>query len=187
VHAKIIFLNGVGSVGKTSIAKALQDIMDEPYLHVGLDHFIDMIPKKYLGHIDGIRFVNVNKPEEAPTLAVVMGAVAQAAMRGMRAAMVALAEAGNNLIIDEVIFGDEFTEYRTMLAPFSVLYVGIFAPLDVIERRELARGDRSIGLARWQYPRVHAGADYDLEVDSSQLTAETCAELIKVACPWIRL
>ena len=29
----IIFLNGVGSVGKTSIANALQDILDEPYLH----------------------------------------------------------------------------------------------------------------------------------------------------------
>ena len=44
----IIFLNGVGSVGKTSIAKALQQLLNEPYLHVGLDHFIDMLPKQYL-------------------------------------------------------------------------------------------------------------------------------------------
>ena len=56
----IIFINGVGSVGKTSIANALQDILDEPYLHIGVDHFFIMLPKKYLPGgsqaIDGVDF-----------------------------------------------------------------------------------------------------------------------------------
>ncbi|WP_202798025.1 phosphotransferase-like protein [Rickettsiella massiliensis] len=43
---KIIFLNGVGSVGKTSIAKNLQSILEEAYLHVGVDQFMAMMPEK---------------------------------------------------------------------------------------------------------------------------------------------
>jgi chloramphenicol 3-O phosphotransferase len=55
----------------------------------------------------------------------------------------------------------------------------VFAPLDVLEAREAARGDRMIGLARWQYDRVHKDMTYDLEVDSSRLTAMECAETIR--------
>ncbi|WP_246691382.1 MULTISPECIES: hypothetical protein [unclassified Mesorhizobium] len=53
------------------------------------------------------------------------------------------------------------------------------APLDVLEAREAARADRLPGLARWQYPRVHKGMDYDLEVDTSQLTPLECARRIQ--------
>jgi chloramphenicol 3-O phosphotransferase len=41
----IIILNGVGSAGKSSIARALQDIAMQPYLHVPMDAFLDMLPK----------------------------------------------------------------------------------------------------------------------------------------------
>jgi len=36
-----------------------------------------------------------------------------------------------------------------------------------------------IGLARWQYDRVHRGIRYDLEVDTSVASPMTCARLIK--------
>jgi len=32
---------------------------------------------------------------------------------------------------------------------------------------------------RWQYHRVHKGVDYDLEVDTSQLTPLECARRIQ--------
>ncbi|MDE1996547.1 MAG: chloramphenicol phosphotransferase, partial [Rhizobiaceae bacterium] len=35
--AKILLLNGVGSAGKSSIARALQAIAAEPFLHVQMD------------------------------------------------------------------------------------------------------------------------------------------------------
>lgn len=35
-----------------------------------------------------------------------------------------------------------------------------------------------IGLARWQYDRVHRGKSYDLELDASTATAMECAERI---------
>ena len=46
---KIILLNGTSSSGKTSIAKELQRISDEPYLQLGIDNFINLLPKRYFG------------------------------------------------------------------------------------------------------------------------------------------
>src|SRR5262245_4315199 len=44
---RIIVLNGIGSVGKSSIARALQAMTVEPFLHVQLDMFIAMLPAAY--------------------------------------------------------------------------------------------------------------------------------------------
>jgi chloramphenicol 3-O phosphotransferase len=51
--------------------------------------------------------------------------------------------------------------------------------LEVLEAREHQRGDRAIGLARWQYGRVHKDMRYDLTVDTSTATPAECAERIK--------
>ena len=69
--------------------------------------------------------------------------------------------------------------YAGLLADFEVFWVGVYAPLDVLEARERQRGDRLIGLARWQYDRVHEGMNYDLEIDTSIATPMECAKLIK--------
>jgi len=42
----IIFLNGTSSSGKTSIARALQKSLDEPYLYLSVDSFLDMLPEQ---------------------------------------------------------------------------------------------------------------------------------------------
>jgi chloramphenicol 3-O phosphotransferase len=47
-NARVILLNGVGSAGKSSIARALQDITREPFLHVEMDAFLDMLPASSL-------------------------------------------------------------------------------------------------------------------------------------------
>ena len=60
-------------------------------------------------------------------------------------------------------------EYAALLSGFAIFFVGVFAPLEVLEARERQRGDRLIGLARWQYDRIHRGKKYDLEVDSGSL------------------
>jgi adenylylsulfate kinase/chloramphenicol 3-O phosphotransferase len=44
---KIIFLNGVTSTGKTSIAEALQELAGEMYYHVSNDMFHCMIGEKF--------------------------------------------------------------------------------------------------------------------------------------------
>ena len=42
--AKIILLNGTGSSGKTSLARALQAASRDVFLHVQMDAFLDMLP-----------------------------------------------------------------------------------------------------------------------------------------------
>jgi chloramphenicol 3-O phosphotransferase len=177
-RGRIVLLNGVGSAGKSSIAKALQAMTAEPFLHVEMDAFLEMLPEAGFGHPDGLTFETV--PEDGkPSIVITTGPVAERALRGMRHAIVAMAAQGNNLIVDDVLLGSEKTEYATLLAPFEVFRVGVFAPLEVLEARERQRGDRSIGLARWQYDRVHKDMAYDLAVDTGSATPTECAERIK--------
>lgn len=180
----VVLLNGVGSAGKSTIAKAFQKIAAEPFLHVAMDGFLAMLPEAYQDHPEGLAFERLSG-EGRPKVAVTTGAVAERALRGMRRAVAALAAEGNSLIVDDVIFGDVATahgnpvaEYRALLAPYRLCLVGVFAPLDVLEAREMRRGDRHIGLARWQYDRVHRGMVYDLEVDSGRASPEACARAI---------
>lgn len=78
------------------------------------------------------------------------------------------------------MLGTAHAEYLELLNGHQVMTVGMFAPLDILEERERQRGDRMIGLARWQFDRVHAGVDYDLQIDTSTATPEESAGRIKV-------
>lgn len=176
--AKIILLNGVGSVGKSSTAKALQAITAEPFLHVAMDAFLDMMPERLFGHPDGLVFETV--PEDGkPSVVIREGPVSERTFRGMRHAIAAMAAQGNNLIVDDVMLGNANAEYAALLSSFEVFRVGVFAPLDVLEERERQRGDRMAGLARWQFQRIHQGIIYDLEIDTSSRTPLECAQAIK--------
>ncbi len=162
----VIVLNGVGSVGKSSTARAVQAVAARPFLHLSMDAFIDMLPERMLGHPDGMVF----EPGEAdgrPRIAVRTGPVMARVMLGMRHAVAALAGQGNDLLVDDVMFDPtEAAEYRALLGHLNLRFVGLFAPLDVLEVRERERGDRAIGLARGQVDLVHRGISYDLEIDA---------------------
>jgi chloramphenicol 3-O phosphotransferase len=174
---KIILLNGVGSSGKTSLARALQAASKDPFLHVQMDAFIAMLPARYLDDPDGFTFAS-STVDGKSIVSIQSGPVAQQAMRGMRHAMVALASAGNNLIVDEVLLGEEKNEYARLFEPFQLITVGVHCPLQVLEERERQRGDRLVGLARWQYDKVHAGMTYSVTVDTSEASPEECAQII---------
>lgn len=177
MSGRIILLNGVGSAGKSSIARELQGIADAVFLHVQMDAFLAMLPANREG---GFTFETTTQ-DGHPSVVIHSDAAGQRLMRGMRQAVVAMANAGNNLILDEVLTGSERADYATLLAPFNVFRVGVLCPLDVLETREKARGNRLIGLARWQFDRVHRDMDYDLEIDTSTASALDCAWAIKRA------
>lgn len=46
--AQIIYINGPSSSGKTTLAKALQQVFDQPFLHIGIDRVIGMMPVKFI-------------------------------------------------------------------------------------------------------------------------------------------
>lgn len=172
--AKIVLLNGVGSAGKSSIARALQGMIAEPYLHVEMDAFLEMLPEALQENMPGFAYKTTYE-DGKPSVAVEAGPVGRRAMQGMRHAIAAMARQGNNLIVDDVMIEGEMAQYLELLSDFAVFSVGVFAPLHVLEARESARADRLPGLARWQFERVHRGQHYDFEVDTSLLSVQECA------------
>lgn len=75
------------------------------------------------------------------------------------------------MIIDDVSIGKkEVDEWRKALAHYHVLWVGLTAPLEILEDREKIRPDRRIGSARWQAEHVHEGVVYDLMLDTVEHT-----------------
>jgi chloramphenicol 3-O phosphotransferase len=137
-----------------------------------------MMPGRTLGTPEGLTFETIER-DGKPVINVVSGPAQARALRGMRHAVAAMAGQGCNMVIDEVLFSDEaWNEYHALLKPYAFRTVGVFAPLDVLEVREKARGDRAIGLARGQYDVVHRGRHYDFVVDTAGATAEDCARAI---------
>ena len=60
----------------------------------------------------------------------------------------------------------------------EVTFVAVRCSLDVLESREKARGDLHVGMARYQYDRVHSHGTYDVEVDTSTMSLEQCVRKI---------
>jgi len=175
--ARIVLLNGAGSVGKSSVARAIQAQARNIYLHVQMDAFLEMMPARTLNGPEGLRFETV-EVDGKPVTHVHSGPAQVRALNGMRHAIAAMAAEGNNMIVDDVLFPGDLDAYRTLLAPYDFRVVGLHAPLEVLEMRERTRGDRTLGLSRAQIDLVHKGATYDLELDTSALSPEQCAQRI---------
>lgn len=89
---------------------------------------------------------------------------------GFHRCIAGLAAGGNDVLMEHVV---EFVEWRRqldgLLDGFDVFWVGVVCDLDVIDRREAARGDRRIGEGRAHVEcnRVHELGRYDLVVDTT--------------------
>jgi chloramphenicol 3-O phosphotransferase len=182
IPGKIILLNGASSAGKTTILNALQEVMDVPYLNAGIDKFLWMLPKRYLDvplwH-DVFTYAWQDN-EEGQNLEIRAGPLGHQLMSGMHRAIAALAMAGNNVIADHVLIEEKWVqECSNLFTDLPALFVGVHCPLEILEERERARGDRTLGQARAYFHTVHAHTVYDMEVDTSLLSANICAQQIK--------
>ena len=93
-----------------------------------------------------------------------------------------LADAGLSVIVDHVLLEPAWLpDLATRLAGHDVLFVGVRCPLEVVVERERERRDRTIGQAAAQFDVVHRAGGYDLEVDTSQLSADEAAAVIAAA------
>lgn len=173
VVVQVIYLNGTSSAGKSSIARALRDKLHDLYLHVQLDVFLQMVPP-HGWEREGGAVMTPSQQEHG--LQVEFGPLCQALFSGFHRSLAALASAGNNLIVDDVLIERRWLrEAIEALAPHEVCFVGVCCPVDIVEARERVRGDRIVGTARGQYEHVHAHGIYDVTVDTSILTSEACA------------
>lgn len=153
VTGKIILLNGASSSGKSSLARGLQDRLDEPFWHFSIDHLqaADILPR---ARIESGEFPW--QPLRARFF------------EGFHRCLPALATAGNNLIVEHIVETEDWMRRLVnLLGPFDVFFVGVHCPLPELERRERQRGDRRIGDARHDHGTTHAFGVYDFEVDTT--------------------
>lgn len=92
----------------------------------------------------------------------------------------AIASSGTGVIVDEVFLGGRQSQDRLRAAfdDLRVLWVGVKCEPEEARARELLRPDRVPGMAQSQAAVVHKGVVYDMTVDSSQASPESCAAQI---------
>ena len=161
---KIIFLNGASSSGKSTLARGLQAELNEPFWHFSIDHLNDarVLPWDRI------------KSGEFP-----WGDQREAFFEGFHRCLPALAQAGNNLIVEHIIETRAWMDRLVgLLSTVDVFFVGIHCPLPELERRELARGDRRKGEAKADFEITHTFCPYDFEVSSMEPNAKNVAAVI---------
>lgn len=161
-QATAILLNGTSSAGKTTLATALQKAMPEPLLYVSNDKFIFMTPEHVLKD-DAMR----------PKVLLPL-------LSAFHRSLPLIAACGFPMIIDHVIERwDWMDEIAEALRGFDVYFVKVECPLEELERREIARGDRQVGFAKMQLEYVHRYGGYDAEVNTFTHTLEENVEALK--------
>jgi chloramphenicol 3-O phosphotransferase len=162
---KIILLNGPSSAGKSTLCRAIQAQIDEPFLQFSLDFFFfnsPVLPRQQLK--DGTFDWATMRPQ---------------VFKGFFNCLPALALAGNNLVIEYIIETQaQWDALRQRLEGFDVYLIGVHCPLPELERREQLRGDRRIGDARRDLETVHSFTKYDFEIDSSEPVEQNITRII---------
>ena len=152
-RSKIILINGASSAGKSTLAKAFQARVDEPFLRFSLDLLMfggEVLPAR-----------------RDPAGPFSWGSMRPTLFEGYYRSLAALASAGNNVVVDYIIETQGHLDRLVcLLAPFDVFYVGLHCPLLELERREIQRGDRGIGDARRDHELVHYFGPYDVDLDA---------------------
>lgn len=184
----VIYLNGSSSAGKSTLGRALQELLGAPYLLLGIDSLFGAVTGRL------IRAFRVGSPEIAQWSGIAwvfdeaehvqgieFGEEGRRLPYGLHSMVAALAGEGNNVIVDDVIMEPDMALHcAAALVETPAHIIGVCCALEVLEERERARGDRHKGLARYLHQRPHLHIPfYDFEVDSGAASPEACASAIR--------
>lgn len=185
---QVIVLNGTSSAGKSTLASTLQARLadvGECWIVMGLDDFLGKLPWAWVTYGDhvgehadqGMAFAMVDGEVEWR-----VGPVGERIFVAYRSAVAAVARAGINVIVDEVLLSeDDWKGWQDQLEGLDVLWVAVTSDLAVVEQRERDRNDRMIGLARSQHSVVHQHAVYDVQVDTAIMDPAAASAAILAA------
>ena len=151
-------LNGTSSAGKSTLVKALRPLLPAPFCHYASDQLADA----------GFRTIrrDLQRDERGRFF------------DGFHRSIAAFAEAGNDLLVEHIVEEQSWADELTaLLQPFDTFWVGVHAPLEVLEQRERARGNRQVGEARFHL-KTHDFCHYDLEVDTSLGIDEAATKIV---------
>lgn len=190
MSGRAIVLVGVSSVGKTAVSEELQLQLTEPFLHVGLDHFLAMFPQRWKGQAfgpgPGMWYDDSIDPDGAPRARIRYGEAGLRMLTGMRAAVNALLAAGNDIILDEMPLDETIVPaWRRDLAASASFWVHLTAPLEVLEQGELSRTrGQHLGNARGHFG-IAPDDGWDLVLPVEQLSPAQAATQILDAIPFL--
>ena len=156
-----ILLNGPSSSGKSTLARALRDLIKEKraenYEVVSIDDFMHTDPMETIYEDD---------------VYAVSGDLCNRALE--------ILASGSGVIIDHVITSERiFRQLQEMLHAYPLRLVHVTCPLNVLREREKARGDRCPGSAEASAGYLYPREGYDLTVDTGMDPLETNAALIE--------
>lgn len=166
----VVLVNGPSSSGKSTLSAALQEALPGLWFHFGIDTLTHALPMR-LRVLPG-RPHDTDPADLARVFPLMVAEFQQFLGR--------VVDGGGRVIVDTV-FQDGARDQEAWSAAFgdhAVLWVGLFAPLDVLEARERERGDRHPGLARLHESRVHVGVRYDLELRSDSSDVDSLAGVV---------
>lgn len=165
----IIVLNGTSSSGKTTLARALQERAGRSLLNFSLDTVLYTLPPRELA-----RLTRGDDLVDVPYDSLVAGHFA---------CVKELARAGLSLVVDTAVTARRRAEQLVeAVGGQDVLLVGVECPVEILERREAARGDRRAGLARAQSRTIHRWLRYDVVVNTEAAAPEDNAlSILKAA------
>ncbi len=180
---QIIILNGAPRSGKSRIVAVIQDTFDGLWMNVGVDRCMQMTPARYLPGI-GLR-PGGERQDLEPFVPILY--------RAMYESIAAHSRLGLHVVVD-VGHHDAYAIPRGILpdcarrlSGLPVLFVGVRCPIEIIMERRRTTGCDAGSSADAPVPRpvhlwqqeVHIPGIYDLEVDTSVLSPEACAAMIR--------
>jgi chloramphenicol 3-O phosphotransferase len=172
LRTHVIVLNGTSSSGKTSIARSLQTMLPVPWLLLGIDDLIRAMPNEGLEDGSLLHIGETGQVDVGPGWLDLEAS--------WYVGVAAIVSSGTGVIVDEVFLGGRESQERlkTAFAGLGVLWVRVQCDLHIARAREATRPDRVRGMAECQAGVVHEGVAYDMTVDTSHGSPESCATSI---------
>lgn len=185
---QVVILNGPPRAGKSSIAAAIQDTFDGIWMNLGVDVYIQATPPRLRPGVGLRPGPGPARGGERPELVEVLPAL----FAGWFDSIAAHSRLGLNVVVDaglhRAVDPSLLEGAARRLEGLPVLFVGVHCPIEEIMRRRAAAGPDRYAQATDETPvpppaalwqeAVHEHR-YDLEVDTSLLTPEECAERIQ--------
>lgn len=171
----VIFLNGASSSGKTSLARALQEVWSGPLIYWSLDHVISQLPFSYTGKGEYSRegFELIDSAVVARDHGYLLNDLSATYVRQLSALEY-------DIVVDYVLLDEAMLRpFEDNLREIEVCFVGVDCRVDIISRRNEAREDRATGLSISQCDSVHfCRSRYDLDLDSSENPPHVLAKIL---------
>ena len=157
MEKQIILLNGPSSSGKSTLAKALQALIEEKrnekYGIISIDDFMKLSTEETIYEDDVFD---------------ISGDMCTRALEVLKSS--------SGVIIDHVITSERiFRQLTGVLGQYHIHFVHVTCPLEVLLKREYARKNRCLGSAESSYIYLFPKEEYDLTVDTSVMTPAECS------------